>query len=203
MLDPKLLMHFNSTIEIPLSDSEESQLAMILGAKPEELGVKLESVAKAAIQEYIRMFLGQKVFTRGSDFQEYRLYLLIRELFGNLVPSEQQVCALFQVTTNGARSMIRSVLSKYQYDLHHAYSASLARILDDAQSVEDGDDYEVVVHAQSLIDGLNRTLAEKNGALPAIARKKGTVSTYVIRPSSFDELRLAYPSSEQVSRSDV
>lgn len=88
-------MHFNSKIEIPLSDLEESQLAMILGANPEELQVKLESVAKAAIQEYIRMFLGQKVFTRGSDFQEYRLYLLIRELFGNLVPSEQQVCALF------------------------------------------------------------------------------------------------------------
>lgn len=101
--------------------------------------------------------------------------------------------------------MIRSVLSKYQYDLHHAYSASLARILDEAPapSVEDGDDYEVVVHSQSLIDGFNRTLAEKNGALPAIARKKGTVSTYVIRPSSFDELRLAYPSSEQESRSDV
>ena len=196
-------MHLNRQIEIPLSDLEKSQLAMILGANPQDLQAKLEAVAKAAIQEYIRMFLEQKVFTRGSDFQEYRLYLLIRELFNNFVPSEQQVCALFQVTTNGARSMIRSVLSKYQYDLHSAYSASLARILDEAQSLEDGDDYEVVVHAQSLIDGLNRTLAEKNGALPAIARKKGTVSTYVIRPSSCDELKLAYPSSEQVSSSDV
>ena len=196
-------MQLNTQIEIPLSDFEEHQLAMILGANSGDLQEKLSAVANAAIQEYIRMFLGQKVFTRGSDFQEYRLYLLIRELFGNLVPSEQQVCALFQVTTNGARSMIRSVLSKYQYDLHSAYSDSLARVLDEAKSEEDGDDYEVVVHTQSLIDGLNSTLAEKNGALPAIARKKGTVSTYVIRPSSFDELRLAYPASEQVGCSDV
>jgi hypothetical protein len=196
-------MRLNTQIEIPLSDFDEQQLAVILGANSGDLQEKLAAVANAAIQEYIRMFLGQKVFTRGSDFQEYRLYLLIRELFENLVPSEQQVCALFQVTTNGARSMIRSVLSKYQYDLHSAYADSLARVLNEAKSEEDGDDYEVVVHTQSLIDGLNSTLAEKNGALPAIARKKGTVSTYVIRPSSFDQLRLAYPASQQVGCSDV
>lgn len=186
-------MRVDISLDLALTDEEERQLARILHTSSEGLPQELGPVASASIQEYIRMFLGQKVFTRGSDVLEYRLYLLIRELFGDQVPNEESVCALFQTTTSGARSLIRSVLSKYQYDLHDAYSSSLKSTLDSAVRVEEDGNYEVTVHTQSLIDGLNRTLAERDGTLPPITKKRGTVCTYVIRPSSFEQLRAAFP----------
>lgn len=189
-------MEVTFTVDLPLTEDEVRQLAGILACEREDLEATLQLVASAALQEYTRMFLGQKVFTRGSDILEYRLFLLMRELFNNAVPNEERVCALFQATTSNARALIRSVLSKYQYDLHDALSGSLRATLDSAHRVEEDGDYEVTVNAQSLVDGLNRALAERNGSLPSIVKKRGTVCTYVIRPSAFDELRAAYPQGE-------
>jgi len=186
-------MRIEVAVDIPLSADETRQLAGILGCKEPQLNDVLQSVASAALQEYVRMFLGQKVFTRGSDMLEYRLFLLMRELFNNTVPNEERVCSLFQATTSNARALIRSVLSKYQYELHDAFSGTIRSTLDSARRIEKDGDYEVTVNSQSVIDGLNRALAERDGTLPSIVKKRGTVCTYVIRPSAFKELRLAFP----------
>ena len=81
--------------DIPLTAEDRAQLAGIIACSPEELDERLSNYAKAAAAEYVEMFLGRKVFTRGSDIREYRLFLLIREVFGRL-PTEQQVSDLFR-----------------------------------------------------------------------------------------------------------
>lgn len=72
------------------------------------------------------MFIGQRVFTRGRDIQEYRLFLLIRGPFGNTIPDDQMVCDLFQTTTQ-SRALVRSVMSKYQYELSQAIILTTGR----------------------------------------------------------------------------
>jgi hypothetical protein len=76
--------------------------------------------ADAAAEEYIRMILGQRVFTRGQDIREYRLYLLVKHVFAGKLPTEQQICSLFQTTTTQSRALLRAVMSKYQYELQEA-----------------------------------------------------------------------------------
>jgi hypothetical protein len=83
---------------IDINGDEAKQLAGILKSSASGLNASLVPYASAAAQEYVGMILGQKVFTRGSDIMEYRLFLLIRTAFGNKLPDEQRVCDLFQCT---------------------------------------------------------------------------------------------------------
>src|SRR5207244_13298060 len=90
-----------------------------------KLAETLAPFAAAALHEVVTMFLGQKVFTRGSDILEYRLFLLVQHAFGNRVPTEKQVSKLFQTTATASRALIRSVMSQHQYQLQDAIGASL------------------------------------------------------------------------------
>ena len=112
-------------VEVTLTKGEAKQLAEIIGAEQAQVDEKFSPFARAAINEYARMFLGQKVLFRGSDIREFRLFLLIREAFKNQIPDEQRVCDLFQCSTTQARSLIRAVMSKYQYSLSNAIDSSL------------------------------------------------------------------------------
>jgi len=174
-------------VEIPLEQNESTQLAGIINVDSNQLDKGFEPFARAAIQEYAQMFLGKKVFTRGTDMREFRLFLLIREAFNNKIPDEQKVCDLFQCSTTQARSLIRAVMSKYQYDLHDAIRATLK---DTVQKVElgEGGTLTVIINSENLVDALNRNLASIDGSLPQVARKKNTVSTYELKNSSYLKL---------------
>jgi hypothetical protein len=177
----------NIKIDLDLSAEELKQLAGILGAKSSELSNRLQPFVKAAAQEYVQMFLGQKVFTRGSDTREFRLFLLIHEAFDNKIPDEQQVCDLFQCSTTQARALIRAVMSKYQYDLQEAI---VGTIKDRIKHVTegDGDTWAVIINNENVVDAMNRDLASIDGSLPQVARKKNTVSTYELKNSSYVKL---------------
>ncbi len=80
---------------IDLTDPERGQLAATFGRYVAELPEHLTLYSEAATEEYVRMVLGQHVYSRGQDIKEYRLCLLIRHVFGGRLPSEQQISALF------------------------------------------------------------------------------------------------------------
>jgi len=132
------------------------------------------------------MFIGQRVFTRGADIQEYRLFLLIKEPFGNQIPDEQRVSDLFQTTASQSRSLIRSVMSKYQYELQDAISATLKRAVQAAEA--ESDDWTVTINSENIVEALNRVIGAIDGSLPQIEKKRGTVSYYVLRRSSYSAL---------------
>lgn len=171
-----------------LSDAERAQLAGTLGVDPAQLTTHLEAHAKAAIEEYVRMYLGQRVYTRGSDIREYRLLLLIRNALGGRIPSEAEVSRLFQTTESQSRSLIRSVMSKFQYELRDEIVQTLKEALNGAKRENEESDYEVVIDSDNIVDELNRRIQAIDGTLPAIQKKRGTASTYVLKPSAHDQL---------------
>jgi hypothetical protein len=173
-------------IELRLNETEQNQLAGILRVEPEELELALEPYAQAALTEYVRMFLGQKVFTRGSDMREYRLFLLIKEAFDNRIPDEQRICDLFQTTSTQSKSLIRSVMSKYQYELQDAKHSTLRETIE--QATDDNGDWVVTIQSENIVESLNQTLGSIDGALPQVVKKKGSVASYVLLPSSYDAL---------------
>lgn len=174
------------TIELALSADEKAQLAGILHCQPDQVDDVLTPYARAAVEEYTRMFIGQRVFTRGADMHLYRLFLLIKEPFQNKIPDEQRVSDLFQTTASQSRSLIRSVMSKYQYELQEAINATLKQTVEDAEV--EGDDWTVTINSENIVEVLNRVIGSIDGSLPQIEKKRGTVSNYVVRRSSYTRL---------------
>jgi hypothetical protein len=175
--------------QLDLNEGNCVELAKILGCPREELETKIAPFASAATQEYVSMFLGQKVFSRGSDISEFRLLLLITKALGNHIPDEATVCRLFQITTTESRSLIRAVMSKYQYVLREAVYSTMQTIIDAAQQSEADGPWEVIINSQNMVDELNRLLASIDGSLQPIVKRRGSVSTYEISPESHQRLK--------------
>ena len=178
----------NIAFDIEFQNDEKDQLAGILGCTEQELPTIIAPYAKAALEEYIRMFIGQKVFTRAADFREYRLFLLIQHVFGNEIPNERQISALFQTTSNQSRTLTRSIMSKYQYDLARAIENSLRKAIQNAEFSKEDDCYLITVDNENIIEALNQRIGSIDGTLPPINRKTNTVSTYELEKSSRKEI---------------
>lgn len=179
-------MEVHTTLK--LSDEVQAELGRILDCSVDELSDFLSSYSSAALNEYVSMFLGQKIFRRGSDINEYRLFLLIIHVFENRIPDEQEVCRLFQTSATESRALIRAVMSKFQYQLRVAIDNSIRRALGSAQQEGDTGPYVVTINSQNVVEELNRALASIDGTLQQIRKKRGSVSTYEISPSAYARL---------------
>jgi hypothetical protein len=175
-----------------LTQDDEAELSRALGCKPAELSTVLAPYATAALLEYVMMFLGQKVFTRGSDIREYRLLLLIQKVLGNRIPDEARVSRLFQSTTSESRALLRAVMSKYQSQSHGAVEQSIGYILEHASPVDAGGPWLITVDNTIIVEHLNRVLAESDGRLEKVGRHGISVSTYEVTPASFISLCKTY-----------
>lgn len=183
-----------------LTEPEKRQLASTLGFRnvgPDELTEKIEEVLKrhieAATEEYVRMILGQRALTTGRDIREYRLYLLIKHVFGE-IPSEQDVSDLFQTTKTQSRTLIRNVLSKFQYELQEIIRATLKRVISKARQKPGQEstaepDYYLEVRSPVVIEALNRFVASVDPAAGQITKVPGTIRTYEARKYTFDILQ--------------
>lgn len=181
-------MAIQITASLQLSPGEAGTLAQILGCPENDLPTHLSAFASAAVTEYATMFLGQKAYRRGTDILEYRLFLLIKNAFGNRIPDEQRICALFQTTPSESRSLVRSVTSKFQYDLKPAIESSIKAHVANATQREKGGRWTAVINSQNLVEEMNQVLAGIDGGLPPVVRKRGSISTYEIAPSSYSRL---------------
>lgn len=176
------------TANLKLSAYEKKELAHIVDCRVDDLDTVMAAYATAALREHVTMFLGQKVFTRGSDLMEYRLFLLVESAFDGRIPDEQEVCKLFQLTSTAARALIRAVMSKYQYQLKGAIEKSAGSLLNSAEKDTENNCVTVSVHNLNLVDELNRELADIDTSLAPVQKKRGSVATYNIQRSSYARL---------------
>jgi len=177
------------TVQLDLGETEEKNLQRILGQeKDDNWPDGFAPYATAAVEEYARMFVGQRVFTRGSDVREYRLSLLIRTAFGNKIPDEQAVCDLFQCTLSQSRALLRAVMSKYQYDLSTAIADTLKSVLDNAQMNKKKNTWVISVSNENVVAELNKVLARKPGQ-DEIARQTGKLGVYELQPAAYKFLQ--------------
>lgn len=175
---------------LKLDKQEEKILREILQCQDDaEFAERLNTVAAAAVEEYCRMILGQKIFNRATDLREYRLLLLIKTLYHNTIPNEQAVSALFQTTPAESKTLIRSTTSKYKYELKEAVAETLKDIIAEAEPADEKDNkHRVVIKSATQVDELNRILLLKDGTLPKIKKDAGSVSQYIIEASSYEAL---------------
>lgn len=176
-------------ISVTLEQNEKELLKDIFNCSNDELILKIEKFSKASTEEYLRMILGQKVFTRGQDIKEYRLYLLIKYLFNGIIPDEQTITTLFQTTNNESKSLLKSVLAKYQYELKEPINETIKVILENEVGHDKEKDlYYVSNIALNIVDEMNRILSSMDGSLHQISKRRGSLQTFDIKPSSYNSL---------------
>lgn len=175
-------------LQLDINIADEAELANIIGCETHELNDKLNSFGKASILEYLAMIQGIKVFKRGSDILEYRLFLLVDNVFDGRIPDEKIISKLFQTTASESKSYLRSIISKYQYQLKHAIDETLKVILLNAEIQEAAGPYNITLNSVNVIEELNKKLAAIDGTLASITKKRGSVSTYEVTKSSYEAL---------------
>lgn len=182
----------NFTVSIPISGAEKRELSQILGCTQQQIAEKLKPYLEAAGSEYLTMFLGKRVFRRGSDMLEHRLFVLIEKAFNGRIPDEQTVSQLFQTTTTESRSLIRSIMSKYQYQLKTAIDETVKAVLTSAQKGEQDSHFTMNIYNANIVAEMNREIASIDGNLPPVRKKRSAVSTFEIAPSSYNRLCTKY-----------
>lgn len=178
----------NVNFDIDLSAQEISEISLIIGCPEVEVPNYMGKYAKSALLEYLAMARGQKAFKRGTDILEYRLFLLVENVFSGRIPDEQTVSKIFQTTATESRGLLRSIISKYQYLLRSAIDETLKDVLAGATAESAVGPYCVTMNSVNVIEELNKKLASIDGTLASIAKKRGSVSTYEISKSSYDQL---------------
>lgn len=183
-------MNLSVNFTIELSAEDATLYKRILGcATNAELEQRLATIGKASLSEYNGMVLGQRVFTRGKDILEYRLLNLIKHHFNGQIPSELQISALFQITATESRGLIRSITSKYQYELTTIVNQALSTLLRD-QAMINAADNNVKLPLNNLFfkDELNKVLGTINNKLPMVEKDPKTNGMFTIPSSSYTSL---------------
>ncbi|EPL0663309.1 hypothetical protein ACEU1J_18235 [Proteus mirabilis] len=175
-------------LQFDIDIKDEAELANIIGCNIHELNEKINKFGKSSILEYLAMIQGVKVFKRGSDILEYRLFLLVDNVFEGKLPDEQVISKLFQTTATESRGYLRSIISKYQYQLKSAIDQTIKAILLNAEAQSAVGPYHITLNSANIIEELNKKLATIDGTLASVTKKRGSVSTYEVTKSSYENL---------------
>jgi len=176
------------TFDIDISQPDQNSLIAAIGCDAKGLNATLNRHAKAALNEYLETYLGRRVFSRGSDFLEHRLALLIEHAMEQKIPNDAGISRLFQTTLSASRTLIRNALSKYRYQLQSAMNGSAKALLETVTWRADGGFYQAQVKAANLIELLNQRLVADDPTLKPIVRLPDSVGTFAIDPNSYDLL---------------
>jgi hypothetical protein len=122
----------------------------------------LSLCGRAALEEYLELFLGRRMFTRIKDHNEWRLLLLVRFLYGNRIPSEGTVSELFQLTPSEARGLIRSLRARYRFDIADALQATAENTLKRMAYDKSDGMYKVNIPDGTLVEHF-RYIIEREG----------------------------------------
>lgn len=169
------------------TDEKEKFQTLLEKRNDSELENALQKIIYAAMSEYKQMFLGRGIPSRADEIQQYRLFYLIENYFGEM-PSEEQVSSMFKMTQTRSRSLIRSVTTKFHYDLEEIIKNSLKDIVKKAKKSEDDDNiYHLIIHSNSSVEQLNRIIAKEAPHLDQMKRINNS-RTYGVSGSSCEKL---------------
>ena len=160
---------------------DESELEIIDSSiKGNKLGL-----AKAAIKEYMDMISGDKVFSRASDIREYRLLLLIENVFDGM-PDEKDVANLFQLKSSEARTLMKNVDAKYRKRIAKTKKNSLLKVINSIECDKKSSYYEFDCDSVYKIESLNDLILSDCEIIQKVSNKK---NRYTINANTLTHLK--------------
>jgi hypothetical protein len=176
----------NINISFLINEEDKNLLVNILGVNQDQLSEELQSHTVSALEEYINMYLGKNIYKRGSDIQENKLYLLIKNNVFDGIPTEKEVSKFFQTTISQSRTLLRAVNTKYQYKLRNVILENLKKTIEKSNLV-DGD-YELFVESKFTLEELDILISSLGGEVAPIKKKRDTSSIYIIPSDTYQRI---------------
>lgn len=168
---------------VRVTEDEIDQLKLVLGADVE---AQLRDLGKAALREYIDVFLGLSTF-KAAEAREQRLLLMILEAWNGRVPGDAEVGRLFNMTPTAARSLIRTVAARHRLRLAAALTVAASAAVRGA--VEEVDGARRMLAEPVIVEHLNAILAGMDGRLKRIRLEPETGGQYLVPIDSYNALR--------------
>ena len=177
------------TFDMELSQADDDLLANLLGDHP-DLDTVLSQHARAALGEYVEVYVGRRSSSRGGDVQELRLAMLVEHAFGGRIPDEAKVGALLKSPPSGSRTLIRNTLSRYRHQLDASMTTSAKAVLESV--VWAGDVVHTSRASANIVELLNQRLLAEDPTLKSIVRVSGSAGTWVIDEDVYADLCRAF-----------
>jgi len=142
------------------------------------------NVTNAALSEYKQMLLGMGLPSRADEILQYRLYYLIKHYFKEKMPTEPQVSSMFQLTPQKSRSIIRSVITRFRFDLENEVENTLKTTVSKAKWNEQKEEFHIVIRSYNIVDQLNRIIENEAPDLDPVRKVQVQARTYRISEDS-------------------
>lgn len=146
-------------------------------------------IITTAVDEFLDFIKQPKKFSKFSAFQEYRLYLLIKNLFQDNFVSEANVKRIFKIDSTPAKKMISNVKIDYEDELKKFSKNSMHNFIESIEENDDSGRYLFTCKSQTMIDSLNLLLQEKQPDSRKIEKERGSLCTYHIYIDEFNFLK--------------
>jgi hypothetical protein len=174
--------------DLELSQPELKRLAATLGCKDNETPFKFIGHCRAAAREYLDFYINGFCPRPSLQTLEYWLILLIREVFEDRIPREDAVARHFNITSSQSSRLMKNAISRYRNEVTEALQTSIGQILTDRKPGDDASEFTIWIEAKCLADMINQILQDRDKTLPAIAKKRGSTCSYIIKKSSYEAL---------------
>lgn len=165
-----------------LNTEDRRRLAESFGVDDAQLDDHLAGAARAALQEYLDLFLGRRNPPRISDARELRLLLLVLNVFSAGMPPTNVVADLFQLTATQARTLMRNARTRYRFELQDRLREAIAAVLHAGDEGQHGS-LVVEIRDDALLEYAKELVKRGKGNPPQIEDGDQT-HKYVLRPAT-------------------
>lgn len=173
------------------TDNEKRVLMGVLNCNDDDqLNECLVKIASAATTEYLEMILGKQLPTRANEIWERRLFHLMKHFFIGHIPRESEVSALFQLTENESKNLLRKVRTKFRFDLEKEILYTVQQTL--LSAIRSNDKFRVVINSENILEELKHTVSMVAIELEQIQKIPNSAGVYTISEDTFDRICEAY-----------
>jgi len=172
---------------MPIVDANVERLFQYL---PEIDRPSLEERLKdCAAREYAEFLSGHYPTSSMSAFMAYRLSRMVLIVFDGQIPSEDQVAAVFHITIERARSVIKTMQANYAEELADCLCRTIRAILTQAGIVPIDDEVSAVpIRSSAIVGVMNQILGLRHPGSSRIRPRPGLVGEYLVNGESLREL---------------
>lgn len=146
----------------------------------------LKSILESAKDEYITQFLDDGNKNSVGEIRQYRLFLLVKHVFKGKIPSEIEVASIFKIPLSSAKTLIKNMKSRYQFEMESYFKDTVKDILDvitDDDLVDD-EYYKLNIRSRYMLSEMNQLIEFKDQNCEKIKRFNSVSSFYKISKKS-------------------
>jgi hypothetical protein len=142
----------------------------------------LNKIAKAALTEYLTMFIEGGMPNRADEAKQDRLLYLIQSYFGYALPTESQISTIFQLTQSQSKTLLKNTVSRFRHKLEGVLISTMKAVIETAEL--SNEIYLVVISSDVVKDELNMLITQNEPTFKPIIKRRGSAGQFEISEDS-------------------